>query len=103
MGRGWRAGQRVIVFPGFSCGACEYCLKGKTRHCAQQQTVMILAGVVDLVVVGDEDDDVIALSATVVDDDAISWQWTQIEGDPPPHQEMRFGSECEGFRMTLGR
>ena len=22
------------------CGACEYCLKGKTRHCAQQQTVM---------------------------------------------------------------
>jgi MYXO-CTERM domain-containing protein len=32
-------------------------------------------------VVGDEDDDVIALSATVIDDDVISWEWTQIEGD----------------------
>lgn len=31
-------------------------------------------------VVGAEDDDVIGLSATVVDSDAITWEWTQIEG-----------------------
>jgi len=38
-------GQRVIfglggAGGGYWCGACEYCLKGKTRHCAQQETVM---------------------------------------------------------------
>jgi alcohol dehydrogenase, propanol-preferring len=38
-------GQRVIFGLGgaggaYWCGACEYCLQGKTRHCAQQQTVM---------------------------------------------------------------
>jgi MYXO-CTERM domain-containing protein len=31
-------------------------------------------------VVGAEDDDVIGLSATVVDADPITWEWTQIEG-----------------------
>ncbi len=31
-------------------------------------------------VVGAEDDEVIGLSATVEDEDAITWEWTQIEG-----------------------
>lgn len=26
-------GQRVIVFPGFSCGACEFCLRGERTVC----------------------------------------------------------------------
>src|SRR5262245_29323538 len=38
-------GQRVILGLGgaggaYWCGACEYCLGGRPRHCAQQQTVM---------------------------------------------------------------
>jgi propanol-preferring alcohol dehydrogenase len=38
-------GQRVIfglggAGGGYWCGACEFCLQGKTRHCAQQETVM---------------------------------------------------------------
>ncbi len=28
-----KAGDRVIVFPGFSCGKCEYCLKGERTVC----------------------------------------------------------------------
>lgn len=28
-----KAGDRVIVFPGFSCGKCEYCLKGERTLC----------------------------------------------------------------------
>jgi NADPH:quinone reductase-like Zn-dependent oxidoreductase len=28
-------GQRVIVFPGFSCGACEYCLRGERTVCVR--------------------------------------------------------------------
>jgi propanol-preferring alcohol dehydrogenase len=40
-----QAGQRVILGLGgaggaYWCGACEYCLGGRPRHCAQQQTVM---------------------------------------------------------------
>jgi NADPH:quinone reductase-like Zn-dependent oxidoreductase len=31
--RGITRGQRVIVFPGFSCGACEYCLRGERTVC----------------------------------------------------------------------
>ena len=27
--KGLARGQRVIVFPGFSCGTCEYCLRGE--------------------------------------------------------------------------
>jgi NADPH:quinone reductase-like Zn-dependent oxidoreductase len=27
------AGQRVIVFPGFSCGACEFCVRGERTVC----------------------------------------------------------------------
>ena len=26
-------GQRVVVFPGFSCGTCEYCLRGERTVC----------------------------------------------------------------------
>ena len=28
-----KAGQRVIVFPGFSCGTCEFCLRGERTVC----------------------------------------------------------------------
>jgi NADPH:quinone reductase-like Zn-dependent oxidoreductase len=31
--RGLARGARVIVFPGFSCGACEYCLRGERTVC----------------------------------------------------------------------
>ncbi len=27
------SGQRVVVFPGFSCGACEFCLRGERTVC----------------------------------------------------------------------
>ena len=30
---GLTAGQRVMVFPGFSCGRCEYCLRGERTVC----------------------------------------------------------------------
>ena len=30
---GLTAGQRVIVFPGFSCGTCEFCLRGERTVC----------------------------------------------------------------------
>jgi NADPH:quinone reductase-like Zn-dependent oxidoreductase len=26
-------GQRVVIFPGFSCGACEFCLRGERTVC----------------------------------------------------------------------
>jgi NADPH:quinone reductase-like Zn-dependent oxidoreductase len=32
---GLRAGQRVIVFPGLSCGRCEYCLRGERTVCVR--------------------------------------------------------------------
>src|SRR5438128_2054799 len=28
-----RPGQRVVVFPGFSCGVCEFCLRGERTVC----------------------------------------------------------------------
>jgi NADPH:quinone reductase-like Zn-dependent oxidoreductase len=31
--RGLEPGRRVIVFPGFSCGQCEYCLRGERTVC----------------------------------------------------------------------
>jgi NADPH:quinone reductase-like Zn-dependent oxidoreductase len=31
--RGLATGQRVIVFPGFSCGTCEFCLRGERTVC----------------------------------------------------------------------
>ncbi|HET7340226.1 MAG TPA: zinc-binding dehydrogenase [Methylomirabilota bacterium] len=30
---GLTAGQRVLVFPGFSCGTCEFCLRGERTVC----------------------------------------------------------------------
>jgi len=31
--KGLAKGQRVIIFPGFSCGRCEYCLRGERTVC----------------------------------------------------------------------
>lgn len=31
--KGLQPGQRVLVFPGFSCGACEYCRRGERTVC----------------------------------------------------------------------
>jgi NADPH:quinone reductase-like Zn-dependent oxidoreductase len=31
--KGIERGQRVIIFPGFSCGRCEYCLRGERTVC----------------------------------------------------------------------
>ncbi len=33
--RGLARGQRVIVFPGLSCGSCEYCLRGERTVCVR--------------------------------------------------------------------
>ena len=33
--RGLTAGQRVVVFPGFACGVCEYCLRGERTVCVR--------------------------------------------------------------------
>lgn len=33
--KGWTVGQRVVVFPGYSCGSCEYCLRGERTVCVQ--------------------------------------------------------------------
>jgi NADPH:quinone reductase-like Zn-dependent oxidoreductase len=32
---GLAPGQRVIIFPGFSCGQCEYCLRGERTVCVR--------------------------------------------------------------------
>jgi NADPH:quinone reductase-like Zn-dependent oxidoreductase len=34
-GRGLARGQRVVIFPGFSCGSCEYCLRGERTVCVR--------------------------------------------------------------------
>jgi NADPH:quinone reductase-like Zn-dependent oxidoreductase len=31
--KGFARGQRVVVFPGFACGSCEYCLRGERTVC----------------------------------------------------------------------
>jgi NADPH:quinone reductase-like Zn-dependent oxidoreductase len=31
--KGLARGQRVVIFPGFSCGTCEYCLRGERTVC----------------------------------------------------------------------
>jgi NADPH:quinone reductase-like Zn-dependent oxidoreductase len=31
--RGWRDGDRVVVYPGLYCGGCEWCLRGETSAC----------------------------------------------------------------------
>lgn len=33
--KGLAQGQRVIVFPGFACGSCEYCLRGERTVCVK--------------------------------------------------------------------
>ena len=33
--KGLTKGQRVIIFPGFSCGTCEYCLRGERTVCTR--------------------------------------------------------------------
>jgi NADPH:quinone reductase-like Zn-dependent oxidoreductase len=33
--RGIAPGQRVVIFPGFSCGTCEYCLRGERTVCVR--------------------------------------------------------------------
>jgi NADPH:quinone reductase-like Zn-dependent oxidoreductase len=33
--KGLTTGQRVVIFPGFSCGACEYCLRGERTVCVR--------------------------------------------------------------------
>jgi NADPH:quinone reductase-like Zn-dependent oxidoreductase len=33
--KGLARGQRVIVFPGLSCGSCEYCLRGERTVCVR--------------------------------------------------------------------
>jgi len=32
---GFTVGQRVVLFPGFACGACEYCLRGQRTVCVR--------------------------------------------------------------------
>jgi NADPH:quinone reductase-like Zn-dependent oxidoreductase len=32
---GLARGQRVVVFPGFACGSCEYCLRGERTVCVK--------------------------------------------------------------------
>jgi NADPH:quinone reductase-like Zn-dependent oxidoreductase len=32
-GKGLSTGQRVIIFPGYSCGTCEFCLRGERTVC----------------------------------------------------------------------
>ena len=32
---GLARGQRVIIFPGFACGTCEYCLLGERTVCTR--------------------------------------------------------------------
>ena len=31
--KGLERGQRVVIFPGFSCGTCEFCLRGERTVC----------------------------------------------------------------------
>jgi NADPH:quinone reductase-like Zn-dependent oxidoreductase len=33
--RGLATGARVVIFPGFSCGRCEYCLRGERTVCVR--------------------------------------------------------------------
>lgn len=33
--KGLATGRRVLVFPGFSCGTCEYCLRGERTVCVR--------------------------------------------------------------------
>ncbi|HSC28769.1 MAG TPA: alcohol dehydrogenase catalytic domain-containing protein, partial [Vicinamibacterales bacterium] len=33
--RGWRSGDRVVVYPGLFCGRCEWCTRGETSACVE--------------------------------------------------------------------
>jgi NADPH:quinone reductase-like Zn-dependent oxidoreductase len=33
--RGLATGDRIVIFPGFSCGQCEYCLRGERTVCVR--------------------------------------------------------------------
>jgi NADPH:quinone reductase-like Zn-dependent oxidoreductase len=33
--KGFAGGQRVVIFPGFACGGCEYCLRGERTVCVR--------------------------------------------------------------------
>src|SRR2546422_10500318 len=33
--RGLARGQRAIIFPGFACGRCEYCVRGERTVCVK--------------------------------------------------------------------
>jgi NADPH:quinone reductase-like Zn-dependent oxidoreductase len=33
--KGLEPGRRVVIFPGFSCGSCEYCLRGERTVCVR--------------------------------------------------------------------
>ena len=35
VGTGGKTGERVMVYPGVSCGKCEYCRKGRENVCSQ--------------------------------------------------------------------
>ncbi|HKD68617.1 MAG TPA: alcohol dehydrogenase catalytic domain-containing protein [Candidatus Binataceae bacterium] len=37
--RGFETGERVVVVPFSSCGACEFCLRGQGYHCAKMKSV----------------------------------------------------------------
>lgn len=33
--RDWRAGDRVVVYPGLFCGRCEWCVRGESSACVE--------------------------------------------------------------------
>lgn len=36
---GWGVGDRVVVFPSLSCGACAFCARGETSLCAKHHLI----------------------------------------------------------------
>lgn len=36
---GWKAGDRVVVFPSLSCGACRYCARGEVSLCPKHHLI----------------------------------------------------------------
>ncbi|HVM45877.1 MAG TPA: zinc-binding dehydrogenase, partial [Candidatus Thermoplasmatota archaeon] len=36
---GWSVGDRVVVFPSLSCGACEHCARGEVSLCAKHHLI----------------------------------------------------------------
>src|SRR2546430_1554808 len=61
---GLAPGARVVVFPGFACGSCEYCLRGERTVCVRygylgaepfENWVYALTGLGTLVTIGSHD------------------------------------------------